>query len=375
MQQTGQASPLFPAPSCSAIRRGRKPALARRHAGCRGSRPRTACSISGWRRSGDMDAARVITDDRKRGIRFHGWMHNGTHVLYLQDENGTEDFHVFAVEVATGQSRNLTPMQGVQAQMHGLSLDFPRSSSPSASTSATSPGTTSIRIDIRTGKRELLFENIATALTHRAGPPAAAAACVPDARERGRPHPLPHRGRQARADRRGRARGPPDHAHPRLHARRQDALRRVIHRPRQGGAVRHRLASGAQRCWRSTPRPTSAQVLTHPETFVIAGGRRDLHLHLDWIPLDEAHRGRPEVPARRAAGRDRHRRPHARRQAVDRHRRAPPRRRRPIISTTRKSGTITRAVRDAAGSQALSAGADAGRDHSCARDGLELPPT
>ena len=39
------------------------------------------------------------------------------------------------------------------------------------------------------------------------------------------------------------------------------------------------------------------------------------HLTLDWIPLDEAHRRRPQAPARRAAGRGRHRRPHARRQA------------------------------------------------------------
>ena len=37
------------------------------------------------------------------------------------------------------------------------------------------------------------------------------------------------------------------------------------------------------------------------------------HLTLDWIPLDERIADDLEVPARRAAGRDRRRRPHARR--------------------------------------------------------------
>ena len=107
---------------------------------------------------GDMNAARVISDDSKRGIRFHGWMHNGTHVLYFQDENGTEDFHVFAVEVATSQSRNLTPLQGVQAQMLGLSRDFPDIVAVGLNERDKS-WHDAFRLDIRTGKRELLFEN------------------------------------------------------------------------------------------------------------------------------------------------------------------------------------------------------------------------
>ena len=107
---------------------------------------------------GDMDAARVISNDSKRGIRFHGWMHNGTHVLYIQDESGTEDFHVFAVEVATSQSRNLTPLQGVQAQMLGLSRDFPDIVAVGLNERDKS-WHDAFRLDIRTGKRELLFEN------------------------------------------------------------------------------------------------------------------------------------------------------------------------------------------------------------------------
>ena len=38
----------------------------------------------------DIGAARVITDDRKRGIRIYGCAYASTHVLYMQDEGGTE---------------------------------------------------------------------------------------------------------------------------------------------------------------------------------------------------------------------------------------------------------------------------------------------
>jgi dipeptidyl aminopeptidase/acylaminoacyl peptidase len=74
---------------------------------------------------GDIAAARVVTQDKKRGIRMYGWAYNSTHMLFLQDEGGTEDWHVFVVELASGSVRDLTPIAGVQAQFHELSLDHP----------------------------------------------------------------------------------------------------------------------------------------------------------------------------------------------------------------------------------------------------------
>jgi len=34
----------------------------------------------------DLDEAKPITDDRRRGIREHYWALTGAHVLYVQDE-------------------------------------------------------------------------------------------------------------------------------------------------------------------------------------------------------------------------------------------------------------------------------------------------
>ena len=42
---------------------------------------------------GKLDAARVITNDAKRGIRQHFWAFDSKHILFLQDVGGDENFH------------------------------------------------------------------------------------------------------------------------------------------------------------------------------------------------------------------------------------------------------------------------------------------
>ncbi len=68
---------------------------------------------------GPMDAwaePRQITDDTERGIRFHGWAQDGKRVLYIQDQGGDENWHLYAVDLAGGETRDLTPFEGVRAE-------------------------------------------------------------------------------------------------------------------------------------------------------------------------------------------------------------------------------------------------------------------
>src|SRR5688500_17842602 len=51
---------------------------------------------------GKLDAAKPITNDRKRGIRQHMWSFDNRHVLYMQDLDGDENWHVHAVDVVSG---------------------------------------------------------------------------------------------------------------------------------------------------------------------------------------------------------------------------------------------------------------------------------
>jgi dipeptidyl aminopeptidase/acylaminoacyl peptidase len=68
---------------------------------------------------------RQLTRDKKRGIRMYFWAYDGQHLLYLQDTDGDENFHVHSADIKTGLVRDLTPFQGVRASGVELSPDVP----------------------------------------------------------------------------------------------------------------------------------------------------------------------------------------------------------------------------------------------------------
>jgi len=78
-----------------------------------------------WLRTVGQEDDRVITRDRKRGVRMYLWAYDGQHLLYLQDVDGDENWHVWSVNFETNVIRDLTPFQGVQAHLHGVDHRFP----------------------------------------------------------------------------------------------------------------------------------------------------------------------------------------------------------------------------------------------------------
>jgi dipeptidyl aminopeptidase/acylaminoacyl peptidase len=73
----------------------------------------------------DWSQARVVTDDTDRGIRTFAWAHDGQHLLYQQDVGGDENWHLYDVDLQSMQRRDLTPFDGVQAQIIALERKFP----------------------------------------------------------------------------------------------------------------------------------------------------------------------------------------------------------------------------------------------------------
>ena len=74
----------------------------------------------------DMSAARPVTRDAKRGIRIYFWSYNPDILLYAQDKDGDEDWHVYAVDLRGDDSvRDLTPYDGVHAVPEPPSPRFP----------------------------------------------------------------------------------------------------------------------------------------------------------------------------------------------------------------------------------------------------------
>jgi len=75
----------------------------------------------------DLDAARAVTDDTDRGIRFISWAHDSRHLFYLQDVGGDENWRLYDVDLkAPGlDRRDLTPFEGIHAMLIGASKRKP----------------------------------------------------------------------------------------------------------------------------------------------------------------------------------------------------------------------------------------------------------
>ncbi|MDQ3680972.1 MAG: S9 family peptidase [Actinomycetota bacterium] len=71
------------------------------------------------------DEFQPVTDDRDRGIRQYFWAHDDRHLLYLQDKGGDENWRLYAVDLDTGNVRDLTPFDDVQAQVVDASKNHP----------------------------------------------------------------------------------------------------------------------------------------------------------------------------------------------------------------------------------------------------------
>lgn len=69
----------------------------------------------------DLAHARPVTAARSQPIWSAQWTFDGKHLVYLQDDAGDENFHVFRVDVDTGETVDLTPIEGVRAEQIWLS--------------------------------------------------------------------------------------------------------------------------------------------------------------------------------------------------------------------------------------------------------------
>jgi dipeptidyl aminopeptidase/acylaminoacyl peptidase len=68
-----------------------------------------------WIRTVGLKDDRPVTTDRNAGILMHTWSRDSGYIIYLQDKDGDENFHIFSVNVDSLKERDLTPYPGVQA--------------------------------------------------------------------------------------------------------------------------------------------------------------------------------------------------------------------------------------------------------------------
>lgn len=70
-------------------------------------------------------AARPVTRDTGRGIRFYGWPYTNAHLIYLQDAGGDENWRLYAVHLESDSILDLTPLDNIHAQIQQVSPRYP----------------------------------------------------------------------------------------------------------------------------------------------------------------------------------------------------------------------------------------------------------
>lgn len=68
---------------------------------------------------------RPLTGDQRRGIHMHVWAFDNRHILYRQDHDGDENWHIYCISLREGSIRDLTPYNNVQAEIVSLEPEFP----------------------------------------------------------------------------------------------------------------------------------------------------------------------------------------------------------------------------------------------------------
>lgn len=102
--------------------------------------------------------AEPITRDTGRGVQQYVWAYTNDRILYLKDNDGDENWRVFSVQIDSEEMSDLTPFEGVQAQINQLSPEFPHELI--VGLNDRDPQLHDLyRVDITTGEREPLVQN------------------------------------------------------------------------------------------------------------------------------------------------------------------------------------------------------------------------
>ncbi len=78
-----------------------------------------------WVKTIGKDDDKIVTADKKRGIRRYFWAEDNRTLLYLQDNDGDENFHVYGVDLVAGNVRDYTAFQGVRAGVVATDEKYP----------------------------------------------------------------------------------------------------------------------------------------------------------------------------------------------------------------------------------------------------------
>jgi dipeptidyl aminopeptidase/acylaminoacyl peptidase len=111
-----------------------------------------------WVQTVGGDDARPITKSTQRPVRRYFWAYNSQQIIYMQDRDGDENFHLYAVDIATADEIDLTPFDNVQARLAARDQTFPNEILVAVNNR--DPHLHDIwRINTRSGEGQMVFQN------------------------------------------------------------------------------------------------------------------------------------------------------------------------------------------------------------------------
>lgn len=78
-----------------------------------------------WVRTLNEADERLVTNEKWRGIQFFTWRPDSKHILYIQDQDGDENWHLYQLDIVSKAVADLTPFPGIQAQIVAVDLNSP----------------------------------------------------------------------------------------------------------------------------------------------------------------------------------------------------------------------------------------------------------
>ena len=114
--------------------------------------------MNAWVQPVDGGEARALTSFSDRPISGLNWSWNSEQLLFSKDAGGDENFHVYVVDVAGGEFRDLTDIDGVRASIAAKSQERP--DEVIINMNDMNPQYMNVyRVNTRTGDRTLVQEN------------------------------------------------------------------------------------------------------------------------------------------------------------------------------------------------------------------------
>lgn len=108
--------------------------------------------------AGDIKAGEPVTRTKGRPINWQDWSADGRFLMFLNDETGDENHHLFVVNPVKHAMRDLTPIADISAQLSLWSRDAPGDVVVGIN-DRDARWHDLYRIDLATGRRTLIWEN------------------------------------------------------------------------------------------------------------------------------------------------------------------------------------------------------------------------